>query len=125
MEEQLESEEEPESEDRVAEALDAIREHAKTSNEPIYNVYALDKVEKLLGLASLRELIIASPGDKLADIMRENVITVPPVVYPVPESWVMFDVAVGALVPSSVFTVAGVVNELLCKMAFRMLPAVV
>jgi hypothetical protein len=37
----------------------------------------------------------------------------------------MFAVAVGAEVPSSVFTVAGVVNELLCKIAFRRLPAVV
>ena len=55
-----------------------------------------------------------------------NVITVPPVVYPVPPpSCVMFAVAVGAEVPSSVFTVAGVVNELLCKIAFRRLPAVV
>jgi hypothetical protein len=55
-----------------------------------------------------------------------NVVTVPPVVYPVPPpSWVMFAVAVGALVPSSVFTVAGVVNELLCRTALSRLPAAV
>jgi hypothetical protein len=55
-----------------------------------------------------------------------NVVTVPPVVYPVPPpSCVMFAVAVGAEVPSSVFTVAGVVNELLCKTALSRLPAVV
>jgi magnesium transporter len=62
----------------VAAALDAIRLHAQSSNEPIYNVYALDKEEKLLGLASLRELIIAKPDDPLKDVMRSNVITVPP-----------------------------------------------
>lgn len=54
-----------------------------------------------------------------------HVITVPPVVYPVPVSSVMFAVAVGALVPSRVFTVAEVVNELLCKIALSRLPAVV
>jgi magnesium transporter len=62
----------------VAGALDAIRLHAQNSKEPIYNVYALDKKEKLLGLASLRELIIAKPEDPLSEIMRQNVITVPP-----------------------------------------------
>ena len=54
-----------------------------------------------------------------------HVMTVPPVVYPVPVSSVMFAVAVGADVPSIVFTVAGVVNELLCRMAFSRLPACV
>jgi magnesium transporter len=62
----------------VAAALDAIRLHAQSSNEPIYNVYALYKQEKLLGLASLRELIIAKADDVLGDIMRTNVMTVTP-----------------------------------------------
>src|ERR1700722_14485690 len=38
-----------------------------------------------------------------------NVITVPPAEYPVPESWVMFPVAVGALVPSRHWTEVGAV----------------
>jgi magnesium transporter len=62
---------------KVSDALIAVRVYAKGSNEPIYNVYVLDPKERLLGLASLRELILASPSDALADIMRENVITVP------------------------------------------------
>ncbi len=62
----------------VAEALDAIRKHAESTSEPVYNVYAVTKDEKLLGLASLRELILAKPGDVLQDIMRTNVIAVPP-----------------------------------------------
>jgi magnesium transporter len=61
----------------VADALNAIRAYGKESKEPIYNVYVLDPEEKLLGLASLRELILASPTESLAEIMRVNVITVP------------------------------------------------
>ena len=53
------------------------------------------------------ELLVAAADAEL------NVITVPPAVYPVPVSCDMFEVAVGALVPSSVFTVAGVVKLLL------------
>src|SRR5580698_5346845 len=41
----------------VADALEAVRAFAKDSNEPVYNVYALEKDGRLLGLASLRELI--------------------------------------------------------------------
>ncbi len=62
----------------VAGALDAIRQHAQSSDEPIYNVYALNRDEKLLGLASLRELIIAPSGERFGDIMRTNVMSVAP-----------------------------------------------
>jgi magnesium transporter len=60
----------------VADALEAVRAFAKDSNEPVYNVYALEKDGRLLGLASLRELILGAPSDGLRDIMRANVITV-------------------------------------------------
>jgi magnesium transporter len=63
----------------VADAIAAVRTYATESSEPVYNVYVLDGEGKLLGLASLRELILASPTDKLDDIMRVNVITVPAV----------------------------------------------
>ena len=56
---------------------------------------------------AVEELDVAAADAEL------NVITVPPAVYPVPVSCDMFEVAVGALVPSSVFTVAGVVKLLL------------
>jgi magnesium transporter len=62
----------------VSDALIAVRVHAKGSNEPIYNVYALGKDERLLGVASLRELILASPGDPLDGILRKNIISVTP-----------------------------------------------
>jgi len=60
----------------VANALEAVRAFAKDSNEPVYNVYALEKDGRLLGLASLRELILGAPSDGLRDIMRANVMTV-------------------------------------------------
>jgi magnesium transporter len=63
---------------KVSDALVAVRVHAKGSNEPIYNVYVLGKDEKLLGIASLRELILAGPADPLDDIMRQNIISVAP-----------------------------------------------
>jgi len=63
---------------KVSDALIAVRVHAKGSNEPIYNVYVLGKDEQLLGIASLRELILAGPSDPLDDIMRQNIISVPP-----------------------------------------------
>jgi len=62
----------------VAQAMDAVRAHAKKTSEPVYAVYATGSDERLLGLASLRELIIAEPGDTLSDIMRTNVLVVPP-----------------------------------------------
>jgi magnesium transporter len=59
----------------VAEALQAVREHAKNSEEPVYNVYAVTH-ERLVALASLRQLIIAEPEQKLEEIWRENFISV-------------------------------------------------
>ncbi len=63
----------------VAQALDAVRAHAKETSEPIYAVYAMrEDDERLLGLASLRELIIAEPTAILSDVMRTNFLAVPP-----------------------------------------------
>jgi magnesium transporter len=62
----------------VAQALDAVRAHAKETSEPIYAVYAMKEDERLLGLASLRELIIAEPSHSLEGIMRTNFLAVPP-----------------------------------------------
>jgi hypothetical protein len=50
------------------------------------------------------ELLEVAPADAAL-----NVMTVPPAVYPVPVSCVMFPVAVGALVPSRVLTVVAAV----------------
>jgi magnesium transporter len=61
----------------VAEALDAVRTHAKETNEPVYNVYAL-KDDRLVGLASLRDLIISEPWEPFAEVMHANFQSVPP-----------------------------------------------
>jgi CBS domain-containing protein len=44
--------------------------------ETIYYIYVVDAEEHLAGVLSLRELIIARPDTRLADIMRTRIITV-------------------------------------------------
>jgi magnesium transporter len=61
----------------VAEALDVVRKRAKERDEFVYTVYALDK-DRLAGVASLRDLLIADAAQGIAEVMRTNVISVPP-----------------------------------------------
>jgi magnesium transporter len=51
------------------EAINSIRKQAM-EKETIYVVYILDADGRLLGTVSLRELIVADPGDLIAHIMR-------------------------------------------------------
>jgi len=46
--------------------------------ETVYYIYVLDKDEKLMGVASLREMLLAEPDCLLADIMETNIKTVLP-----------------------------------------------
>jgi magnesium transporter len=62
----------------VRAAIDAVRQHASDHHENIYNVYALEKGDRLLGVASLRDLLLASPIQPLREILTTNVISVPP-----------------------------------------------
>ncbi len=62
----------------VRSAIDAVRSHAENHHESIYNVYALTQGSKLVGIASLRDLLLASPIQPLAEILRTNIISVPP-----------------------------------------------
>lgn len=59
----------------VADALKYIRSVAG-DREMIYACYVLDAAGKLLGAASLRDLVVADPNLHIADIMRHNPITV-------------------------------------------------
>jgi len=61
----------------VREALAAVRAFIKEDDAPIYNAYAMTG-GKLVGLVSVRELIGAEPQQKLSEVYRENVISVPP-----------------------------------------------
>jgi magnesium transporter len=60
--------------DSVKEALAHLR---KTSldKETIYYVYVVDKENRLLGLVSLRELIIAAPSTLIKNIMSSDVVS--------------------------------------------------
>ncbi len=61
----------------VAEAIQRIRDEAKEA-ETIYYLYVTDPQERLLGVLSLRELILANPGQRLEQIMHTEVASVRP-----------------------------------------------
>lgn len=56
-------------------AIQHIREMSPEA-EMIYYVYVLDKRNKLIGVLSLRDLIVADPHKKISEIMEEDVISV-------------------------------------------------
>ncbi|MEQ1892680.1 MAG: magnesium transporter [Planctomycetota bacterium] len=61
----------------VDEAIRYVRRQARDHLETIYYVYVLDGEQRLLGVVSFRELLLA-PGEKeLREVMHEDVITVP------------------------------------------------
>ncbi|MHC2995815.1 MAG: magnesium transporter [Candidatus Atribacteria bacterium] len=57
------------------EAISKIRELSPEA-EMIYYVYIIDKRERLIGVISLRDLIIADPNAKISKIMEEDVVSV-------------------------------------------------
>jgi magnesium transporter len=59
----------------VAESLTLLRQQAPSS-ETIYYVYVLDNERHLLGVVSLRSLIVARPTQRVRDIMQEQPISV-------------------------------------------------
>jgi magnesium transporter len=61
----------------VADAVLAVRKHVEDRDEPIYNVYATRK-DQLEGIVALRDLLLASPSQKLWEILRTNIISVTP-----------------------------------------------
>ena len=61
----------------VAEAMDIVRKRARERDEFVYTVYAIDE-NRLAGVASLRDLLIADPDHQMVEVMRTNVISVPP-----------------------------------------------
>ncbi|MBI4007957.1 MAG: magnesium transporter [Planctomycetes bacterium] len=56
----------------VSEALDHIRRTAP-DKETIYTCYVIDKTRKLIGVASLKDIILAQPQQKTEEIMKEMV----------------------------------------------------
>jgi magnesium transporter len=62
----------------VSEAMDIVRRRARERDEFVYTVYVLEQ-EKLAGVASLRDLLVAESYFGIAEVMRTNVISVPPI----------------------------------------------
>lgn len=60
----------------VQEAIEHIRKEAK--EYPVYYVYVIDKIKKLVGVLSLRQLILAYPNQKLKEIAQKEVVKVLP-----------------------------------------------
>ncbi|MFO0694595.1 MAG: magnesium transporter [Polyangiales bacterium] len=65
-------------ETKVWEAVEDVRRVGREGAEMLYYVYVLGFGKKLLGVLSLRDLILSEPGQTLADIMTEKVVTVGP-----------------------------------------------
>ena len=62
----------------VEEALEAVRAVARAGRrEAMYAIYATDAQGRLHGVLSLRELLAAPPGSRIADISWTDIVTVP------------------------------------------------
>ena len=62
----------------VADAIAAVRVFGAEKSTPVYNVYAMSPDDRVQGVASLRDLILATPEQMLEEILTTNVISVPP-----------------------------------------------
>jgi magnesium transporter len=61
----------------VAEVIELIRQVGEDA-ETVYYVYVVGDEDQLLGVVSLRDLLLASPAEKVEDVMTENVFAVSP-----------------------------------------------
>lgn len=62
----------------VADAIEAVRAYAENHSDNVYNVYAIESGDKLVGIASMRDLLLAKPFVALGDILRHNILSVQP-----------------------------------------------
>jgi magnesium transporter len=60
----------------AGEAIERLRE-LEPEAEQVYYVYVVDSHENLLGVLSLRDLIVAKPATQITEIMITNVVSVP------------------------------------------------
>ena len=58
----------------VSEAIELLRLQAPRK-ETIYDVFVIDDANRLIGVVGLKDLILASPTERIADIMRTEVIS--------------------------------------------------
>jgi len=57
----------------VAQALEKIR-RVGLDKETVYYCYVIDEERRLIGIASLRQLVLADPGVQVADLMEQDII---------------------------------------------------
>jgi len=60
----------------VEQTLKNLRKRAK-GLEMVYYIYVVDRTDKLLGVVSLKDLIMAEPAKKIDEIMHTKLITIP------------------------------------------------
>jgi magnesium transporter len=61
----------------VDEAISYLRRDARTREKTVYYAYVVNPEERLLGVVSFRDLIVASGDKPVRDIMRTEVVSVP------------------------------------------------
>jgi magnesium transporter len=62
---------------RVFEALEMVRQRGREREQFVYVVYVVDQ-GKLVGTVSLREILISEPDQGIVEVMRTNMLSVPP-----------------------------------------------
>ncbi|MBM4244286.1 MAG: magnesium transporter [Deltaproteobacteria bacterium] len=60
----------------ITEAMGYLRRYAREHREGPYYLYVLDAEQRLVGTVSFRELFAAEPGARIADVMRQELVTV-------------------------------------------------
>ncbi|HWP66582.1 MAG TPA: magnesium transporter [Candidatus Limnocylindria bacterium] len=61
---------------RVDEAISYIRRQTREQVETVYYLYVLDQQQRLLGVVSFRDLLMAPPHRTVRDVMQTDVVTV-------------------------------------------------
>lgn len=59
-------------------AIEAVRSFSEEHHSPVYNVYVVGKGERLLGMASMRDLLLAKPDVALSTVTHDDVLSVTP-----------------------------------------------
>jgi magnesium transporter len=62
----------------VAAAVEAVRAFSENHTENVYNVYAIERGDHLVGIASVKDLLLAKSYQPLAEILRTNILSVKP-----------------------------------------------
>jgi magnesium transporter len=62
----------------VAAAIEAVRSFTENHSENIYNVYAIEHGDQLVGIASIKDMLLAKTYQPLGEILRSNILSVKP-----------------------------------------------